>query len=121
MAMILLYHATAKAVMLGFPAQALQKTTIPHLKRELSHVFALLCDELVGKCREWLKEFFGLRKSHERSITAAKLYRYLSVILFSQCTCCSFTKTLYMLGKLGGQTLDADILNYINSNSGVFS
>ena len=32
-AMILLYHATAKAVMLGPPGKALQETTIPQVPR----------------------------------------------------------------------------------------
>ena len=37
-------------------------------------------------------------------------------MLFSQCTGCIFIKTLEMLGKLGGQRLDEEILNYINTN-----
>ena len=89
---------------------------VKNLKRKQSHVFVLLCDELVGKCCEWLKGFSILRTKHERSITASNLYRYLAVMLFSQCTGCSFTKTLDMFEKLGGQRLDEEILNYINTN-----
>ena len=63
-----------------------------------------------------LRIFPPLGKKHERSITASNLYRYLAVMLFSQCTGCSFTKRLDMLGKLGGQRLDEEILNYINNN-----
>ena len=57
-----------------------------------------------------------MNKRHARNIKASNIYLYLVVMLFSQCTGCSFTKTLDILGKLEGQGLNEDILNYINTN-----
>ena len=68
-----------------------------------------------GSVADGLRSFQSLKK-HERTITSSNLYRCLAVILFSQCTGCSFSKTLEMLGKLGGQRLDEEILNCINTN-----
>ena len=103
-----------------FFSAAMERLTVEldvkKLKRSRSNVFVLLSDELVNKCCEWLNELSVLKKRHEGSITVPNLYRYLGVMLFSQCTGCSFSKTLDMLEKLSGHKLNEDLLSFINSN-----
>lgn len=108
----------------GQSARLLTTTVVRKLRVELDAkdlgdtrvgLFRLICEDMLLENKNWLKEYVTLNGNTSMLVTLPEMYRFLAVMLFSNCTGFSLQRCIPMLQTHSKFVLMIDRLSFFSS------